>query len=102
MKKLVVLILMPIVGAGLAAGLLYLRVHAPYRSFTGVEQFVEIPTGVGTKAIGDRLVAAGVIRDHITYRVAVWMSGQARRLKAGEYRFDQPMTPLEVIGQIAR
>src|SRR5262249_26316818 len=56
----------------------------------------------GRKAIGDRLVAAGVVRDEATFRVALWLSGQARRLKAGEYRFDQPMTPLAVIDKIAR
>ena len=101
MKKLAVFVLVLIVGASAAAGL-YMRVHELYRGYTGVEQLVEIPAGVTTKTIGDRLVAAGVIRDSITYRAAVWMSGQARRLKAGEYRFDRPMTPLEVIGKIAR
>ena len=30
------------------------------------------------------------------------MSGQGRHLKAGEYRFDRAMTPLEVIDKIAR
>ena len=47
-------------------------------------------------------VGAGVVRDHLTFRAALWLSGAARRLKAGEYRFDQPMTPLDVIGKIAR
>jgi len=32
----------------------------------------------------------------------LWLSGQGRRLKAGEYRFDHAMTPPEVIGKIAR
>src|SRR5439155_1741306 len=36
------------------------------------------------------------------YRVAVWMSGQGRHLKAGEYRFDHATTPLEVIDKLAR
>jgi UPF0755 protein len=30
------------------------------------------------------------------------MSGRARDLKAGEYRFDQPMSPMDVIDKIAR
>ena len=38
----------------------------------------------------------------MTFRGAVWLSGQARELKAGEYRFDRPMTPLEVVDKIAR
>jgi UPF0755 protein len=32
----------------------------------------------------------------------LWRSGQARRLKAGEYRFDHEMTPLEVLDKLAR
>src|SRR5205814_2321012 len=88
--------------AGGAAALLYTRVRQPYRGYPTPEQFVDIPSGVGTKAIGDRLVAAGVIRDAVTYRTALWISGQAKHLKAGEYRFAEPATPLEVIGKIAR
>src|SRR5207302_3474991 len=65
-------------------------------------QFVEPPQGIGSLAIGDRLVAAGVIRDRVVYRAALWMTGEGRRLKAGDYRFDRAMTPLEVIDKIAR
>jgi UPF0755 protein len=47
-------------------------------------------------------VGAGLVRDRLTYRLALWVSGDARRLKAGEYRFDREMSPLEVLGKIAR
>jgi len=43
-----------------------------------------------------------VIRDLVTYRVALYVTGEGRRLKAGEYRFDRAMTPFEVIDKIAR
>jgi UPF0755 protein len=43
-----------------------------------------------------------VIRDRSTYRVAIWMTGQGRHLKAGDYRFERAMTPFEVIDKIAR
>lgn len=102
MKRLLLLLLVIIVGAGAAAALWYVRAQQPYRGYSGVAQFVEIPTGASTKAIGDDLVSAGVVRDQITYRIALWMSGQARRLKAGEYRFDQPMTAVDVLSKIAR
>jgi UPF0755 protein len=102
MKRLAIFILLVFIGAAGAATVWYLRAREPYRGYPGPEQFVEIPQGVGTKAIGDRLVSAGVVRDQLTYRVALWMSGQARHLKAGEYRFDQPMTPVDVIGKLAR
>src|SRR5262245_34476246 len=81
---------------------MYQRINQPYRGFAGNEQFVEIPQGAGSVSIGDRLIAGGVIRDLITYRVALWMSGEGRRLKAGEYRFDRAMTPFEVIDKLAR
>jgi Predicted periplasmic solute-binding protein len=43
-----------------------------------------------------------VIRDAVTFRVALWLSNQGRHLKAGEYRFDRAMTPFEVIDKMAR
>ncbi len=42
------------------------------------------------------------MRDTVTFRLALALSRQAKHLKAGEYRFDRPMTPAEVIGKIAR
>jgi UPF0755 protein len=47
-------------------------------------------------------VSAGVVRDVPTFRLALWMSQQGRRLKAGDYRFDRAMTPFEIIDKIAR
>ncbi len=105
MKKLALglVLLVGLAGAvGLAAWVIDLRVRSPYRGYLEPERFVEIPTGASTRAIGDELAAAGVVRDAITFRAALWLTGQARHLKAGEYRFDQAMTPGDVIAKIAR
>jgi UPF0755 protein len=102
MRKIVVLCCLIIVGAGGAAGLFYLRAQEPYRGYAGSEQFVEVPPGASSHTIGERLVSGGVVRNMQTYRLTLWLSGQARRLKAGEYRFDHAMTPLEVVDKIAR
>jgi UPF0755 protein len=102
MKKLVLLLLVLGVIAGGAAYVFATRLNQPYRGYAEPERFVEIPSGDGPNTIGERLIAAGVVRDELTYRVALWRSGQARRLKAGEYRFDREMTPLEVLDKIAR
>ena len=45
---------------------------------------------------------AGVVRDPLTFRAALWLSGRARELKAGEYRFDQPDDAPRVVDKIAR
>jgi UPF0755 protein len=102
MKKLLALVFLAFVLAGCVVAFMYVRVNQPYRGYQGSEQFVEIPQGGGSVTIGDRLVGAGVIRDTTTYRTALWMTGQGRRLKAGDYRFERAMTPLEVIDKIAR
>jgi len=101
-RKFALFLLVIAIAAAAGAAVLYERTHALYRGYSGEEQFVDIPTGAGSRTIGDRLVAAGVIRDRLTYRAALWLSGQGRHLKAGEYRFDQSATPLEVIAKIAR
>ena len=102
MKKLAFLLLLVVLAAAGAAGALYLRIHEPYRGYQGAEQFVDIPQGAGSRTIGDRLVAAGVVRDDVTFRASLWLSGQGRRLKAGEYRFTQAATPFDVIDRMAR
>jgi len=102
MKKLLLALVLLVTGVGIAGGWFYLRARQSYRGYEGSEQFVEIPPGASSFAIGERLVAGGVVRDLPTYRLTLWLSGQGRRLKAGEYRFDHAMTPLAVIDKIAR
>ena len=102
MKKFLAFLFLVLLGAGAAGALFYARVYQPYRGYETTEQFVEVPAGTGSLPIGERLVASGVIRDLVTYRAALWKSRQGRHLKAGEYRFDRAMTPLEIIDKIAR
>ena len=102
MKKVLWFLVVVVIAGAAAVGVIYLRVNRPYRGFQAPEQFVEIPQGTGSSLIGERLTAAGVVRDSITFRVALWLSHQGRHLKAGEYRFDHAMTPFEVIDKMAR
>ena len=102
MKKLFVLMGL-LIGAAIAVvWLVSTRVHAPYRGYQGAEQFVDLPPGAGSRTIGDRLVESGIVSDPITFRAALWLTGQGRHLKAGEYRFERAMTPIEVLDKIAR
>jgi UPF0755 protein len=103
MKKLALFVLLLAVVAAAAAGAwIYMRVGEPYRGYQGPEQFVEVPAGAGSRSIGERLVTAGVVRDALSFRVGLYLSGQGRRLQAGEYRFDRAMTPMEVIDKLSR
>jgi peptidoglycan lytic transglycosylase G len=102
MKKFALLLLVLLAIAGVAGYIAVQRLNEPFRGYSGTEQFVDIPNGASTRSIGDALIAKGVVRDEITYRLALWASGDARRLQAGEYRFDHRMTAREVLGKIAR
>jgi UPF0755 protein len=78
------------------------RMHEPFKGYATEEQFVDIPAGASTGDITRRLRDAGVIGDETSFRTALWWSGQARALKAGEYRFAEPASALEVIDRLAR
>jgi UPF0755 protein len=101
-KTIALLIVLAIIGTGVAAGMAWTRLQTPYKGYEGTEQFVQIPTGAGAAAIRQRLVDAGVVRDALSLRLALRWTGTSRDLQAGEYRFERPMTPVEVVDKIAR
>ena len=103
MKRLVGWLFVLAVAAALAVGAwVFVTLERPYKGYDAAEQFVEIPVGTGSVSMGKRLADAGVIRSAEAFRLAVWMRGSGRRLQAGEYRFDRPMTTAEVVDKIAR
>ena len=84
-----------------AAGYLVVdRLSRPFQGYEGEEQFVEVLPGDGPAAIAEKLVAAGVVRDRWTFRLALARSGAARRLQAGDYRFARPLTAAQVVAVI--
>ena len=94
-----VLLVLGILGAGFWT---YRSLEQPYKGFSEEETYVEIPPGTGSAGMAARLAQAGVVRNATLFRLAVWMRNSGRRLQAGEYRFDRPMTPSEVADKIAR
>ena len=103
MKRLFLALVALIAIAVLAAGAwIYQGIHSPYKAYTDAETFVEIPPGSSTATMARALSDAGVVRDPQVFRITVWMRGAGRRLQAGEYRFDRPMTPAEVVDRIVR
>jgi UPF0755 protein len=96
---LIVLALVAAVGVGVT---LYRRTNEPFKGYEAAEQFVEITPRTSSRAIGEILVSAGVLRNQATFRAALWRTGAARELKAGTYRFDTPMTATDVVRKIAR
>ena len=106
MKKLLVslLVVVVLVGGGAAAFVFYMvnRIQQPYKGFPEPERFVEIPSGTGAAEIRRRLVESGVVSDELAFRAALMWTGQSRALNAGEYRFERPMSVVDVVEKLAR
>jgi len=101
-KRLLLFVILLLVVCAAGATWFYLGVNRPYKGYAESEQFVEIPPGSGTAAIARRLTDAGVVTDVNTFRLALWVTGQGRRLQAGEYRFDHPLSARQVAEKIGR
>ena len=102
MKRLFLFLALFLVLVAAAGFWFYRSLQQPYRGFTEAEVFVEIPPGASTASMASRLADAGVVPNTVAFRAAVWVRKAGRRLQAGEYRFDRPATPMEVVDRIAR
>ncbi len=101
--RLTIALSLLVAGAATAFVRFYRMAETPFQGYSADHPaLVEVPSGLGPQAIGQRLIDAGIVRDRWTYRMAIWRSGQARHLQAGDYRFDRPLSAIEVIGKIAR
>ena len=81
---------------------IYSQFTEPYRGYVGKERFVDITHGSDAVTIARQLIAAGIVRDRWAFRYATWKTKSASRLQAGEYKFDSPMTAIQVLEKIAR
>ena len=87
------LLLIVVVGAVLAW--LFLVPYGP-----ASPQFVDIAPRTGTLEIGRQLKQAGILRTG--YELEALRLSRGGTLKAGEYKFDHPATPMEIYDRLRR
>jgi UPF0755 protein len=63
---------------------------------------ITIEQGMSPQAIIARLAEAGIVPSPTALRAYLRLTGRASQLKAGDYRFDSPISPLEAIEKIRR
>jgi len=83
---------------------LYYRATRPYRGFSGTV-YVDLPHGMSTSGIAADLAKAGVVGSRWDFWAAALvnrLTDRGRVLQAGEYDFDRPAPPLEIVRRIAR
>jgi len=86
--------------AAAGAGYVAYELTRSYAAF-GEETFIDFPKGTSTTAMSNRLAQAGVI-PHAWAFLAARVLYRRRALMAGEYRFSQPASVLEIYDRIAR
>lgn len=100
MKRLIILII--VVGLLAAAALgawTYRDLHTAI-THTKTGQYIEIPKGTPPSAIVSRLVAEGVIKHEWPLKLYLKSTGKGSTLKAGEYDFPSPISPLGVLAKL--
>ena len=69
----------------------------PYSDEGAAERIVVIPAGKGASEVARILAGSGVVDSDRRFEILVRLKKAGRRLKAGEYRFDEPASPEEVL-----
>ena len=83
-----------------AAGYMYVALYRPYQGFPSGGVYVDIPHGVPQRTIARLLAENGVVRSRIAFE-ALCRSRKRRKLEAGEYFFDHPLTSFDVFDALA-
>lgn len=100
MKKLLLLVLAIILLAGAAtAAWVYSDLRKPI-SHGKSGQYIEIPKGSSPAAIIQKLTAEGVLKHEWPLKLYLKSSGKGSTLKAGEYDFPSPISPLSVLAKL--
>jgi len=95
------LFLIVIVAGGAAALWIRKTVTTPVEH-QSADRIVTIEPGSGTQTIIARLVEAGVVTNPLALKIYLRLTNRGSNLKAGDYKFASPISPLEVVDKIRR
>src|SRR6478672_10430146 len=77
----------------------YRTVHIPHRH-SKANDFVKIEKGSTPKQIIAKLAEEGIVPNYAATYLYVRLFGDVTKLQAGEYQFDSPITPLQVLNEL--
>lgn len=99
-RRLLLLILFVLIAAPCVFGFwLYRELHLP-ANHTKSTDYIEIGRGSTPEGIANKLVSEGVLRSKWPLLFYIKLTGGAKEIKAGEYRFPSPITPLGVLQKL--
>lgn len=100
MKRLILFSIIAIVCvAGLAAGLTWRALHSA-QSHHSADEFIIVSRGMTPSQIVHLLAAKNIVADELPLLAYMKITGEEEQLKAGEYKFPSPITPLDVLRRL--
>jgi len=100
MKTLIRLFVLLLLLVAAGGGYLWFLLNRPYQGYSEA-RILDFPHGTSTVQIAELLQGAGVIRSARLFQISRYLSPGAA-LQAGEYKFDKPLSTLDVFRKIAR
>lgn len=100
-KILFVFFIISVVALGGVLYWLYSSLYAPVQH-DKTNKYIEIPKGSTPNQIISKLAAEGIIKAETATQIYVRSFGEAEKLKAGEYQFASPITPLQVLKELEK
>lgn len=100
MKRLIIVVIIFILIGSVGFGVwVYRDIHTPIaHSKSG--QYIDIPKGASPSAVLKKLSTEGVIRNELPLKIYLKATGASSTLKAGEYDFPSPISPLLVLAKL--
>jgi UPF0755 protein len=100
-KILFILFIISIAALGGVSYWIYSSVNKP-QAHDKANQFIVIPKGSSPTEIIDKLAAEGILKTSLPTLIYLRTFGDPSKLKAGDYQFDSPISPLQVIKELEK
>lgn len=81
---------------------LYLDFQKPYYRATPGGIYIEVAPRANTGQIADLLVKSGILRSRLPFLLYIRYKNLGTHIQAGEYRFAEPATPIQVAQRLVR
>jgi UPF0755 protein len=101
LKTLLLLVILFIIAAGAAALWVRREVNRPV-THPSADRIITIEPGTGAAAVIAKLSEAGIVRQPIPLRLYLRLTGHSGGLRAGDYKFPSPISPMQAIEKIHR
>lgn len=100
-KILALLFIFVVLVTGGLAFWVYKSIREPH-AHNKSNDYIQIPKGSTPNEILDKLAAEGILANELPTQIYLRAFGDASKLKAGEYQFQSPITPLQVLAELEK